>query len=249
MTEVVPLLDAWGSFATFREVFGVEDDSTWELPFHSFLLRGDGWTAIVDTGAGPPGEEPFLPDRQALLPQALAAAGMRPEDVDAVLFTHLHVDHAGWNIVDGAPFFSNARYLAHAADYEYFAETRPDRPYVRDQVLALHALGRLELFDAAETSPFPDVTLQHVPGHTPGHCIVRAGGVVILGDLAVHELQLADPDLAYDSETDSVEAATQRRRLLPDLAARKAVVALGHLRPPLGRLEADGEGFAWRPLD
>ena len=249
MTEIVPLLDAVGSFATFREVFGVADDSPWELPVHVFLLRGDGWTALVDTGAGPPGEEPFLPERQAWLPRELAAVGVRPEDVDAVLFTHLHVDHAGWNMVDGVPFFPNARYLAHAADYEYFAETRPDRPYVRDQVLALHALGRLELFDAAEMSALPGVTIRQVSGHTPGHCIVQVDGAVILGDLAVHELQLADPGLTYTGETDCAEAAAQRRRLLPALAAEGTVVALGHLQPPLARLEAAGEGFAWRPLD
>jgi hypothetical protein len=39
------------------------------------------------------------------------------------------------------------------------------------------------------------------------------------------------------------------RRLFPDLAARGTIVALGHLPRPLGRLEAVGEGFAWRALD
>jgi glyoxylase-like metal-dependent hydrolase (beta-lactamase superfamily II) len=152
-------------------------------------------------------------------------------------------------MVDGVPFFPNARYHAHAADYAYFAESRPDRPYVRDQVIALHALGRLELFDTGELSPLPGVTFAHMPGHTPGHCIVHVDNAVILGDLAVHELQLGNPDLAYSAEADSGEAAARRQQLFPQLAAAGTVVALGHLQRPLGRLEAAGEGFAWHPLD
>jgi glyoxylase-like metal-dependent hydrolase (beta-lactamase superfamily II) len=249
VTEVVPLLDAHGSFATLREAFGIADDAPWELAFHAFLLRGDGWTALVDTGAGPPGEEPFLPGRQGWLPEALAREGVAPEDVAVVLLTHLHVDHVGWNMLNGAPYFPNARYLAHAADYEFFAATRSDRPYVRDQLIALHDTGRLELFDATVTTPLPGVRVEHAPGHTPGHCIIRAGESVILGDLAVHELQLADPDHAYVAEVDAAGSAVQRRRLFPELAMQSTLVALGHLSPPLGRLESAGRGFAWRPRD
>jgi len=94
------------------------------------------------------------------------------------------------------------------------------------------------------------LNLEHVPGHTPGHCIVRVGAdTVLLGDLAVHELQLADPGVAYAFEDDPATVAAARRRVLPQLAASGAAVGLGHLRPPLGRIESAGDGFAWRPLD
>jgi glyoxylase-like metal-dependent hydrolase (beta-lactamase superfamily II) len=244
MTEIVPLLDAEGSFMTVREAFGVADDNPWTLPFHAFLVRGDDRTALVDTGVGPPGPEPFLPERQGWLGDAVAR-----DEIDVVLLTHMHVDHVGWNMRDGVPFFPRARYIGRREDYEHFTSWRPDRPYVRDQLLALHAAGRLELVET-DVSPLPGVTLEHVPGHTPGHCIARVGDdVVLLGDLAVHELQLADPGVAYAFEEDSATAAAARRRLLPELAASGVTVGLGHLRPPLGRLEAVGEGFAWRPLD
>jgi glyoxylase-like metal-dependent hydrolase (beta-lactamase superfamily II) len=243
MTEIIPLLDAVGSFATLRQAFGVDDDAAWELPFHAFLLRGNGWTALVDTGVGPPGEERFLPDRQGWLPGLLD-----PEEIEVVLLTHMHVDHVGWNMLAGAPFFPNARYLGHRADFELFTQEHAHRPYVRDQLLGLAATGRLELVDDG-TAPLPGVALEHVPGHTPGHCIVRVDDAVLLGDLAVHELQLADPGLAYVAEEDAPAAAAARRRFLPALAASGAVVGLGHLRPPLGHIAAAGEGFAWRPLD
>jgi glyoxylase-like metal-dependent hydrolase (beta-lactamase superfamily II) len=240
MIEVVPLLDTVGSFATLREAFGVDDDSAWVLPFRAFLLRGDGWTALVDTGAGPRGEEPFLPEREGRL-----GAAVPREEIDVVLLTHMHVDHVGWNMVDGEPFFPNARYVGHRADFDFFTGSRPDRPYVRDQLIALNETGRLELV-AEDASPLPGVVLEHAPGHTPGHCIVRADGIVLLGDLAVHELQLRDPDLAYTAEEDPAAAAAARRRLLPELARDRTLVGLGHLDPPLGRIVPDGDGFALR---
>jgi glyoxylase-like metal-dependent hydrolase (beta-lactamase superfamily II) len=220
------LLDAEGSFATFREAFGVDDDQPWILPFHVFR---DG-PVLVDTGLGPPSGDPFLPEREAHLEELLD-----PREIELVVLTHLHVDHVGWNMRDGKPFFPNARYVAHRLDYELFTSTRGDRPYVRAQVVALYETGRLELVDRDTEG------LRHAPGHTPGHCIVDLGSAVVLGDLAVHELQLADPGLAYVAEEDAVQAAETRRRILHEVAGR--TVALSHLG--IGRVEPDGEGFRW----
>jgi glyoxylase-like metal-dependent hydrolase (beta-lactamase superfamily II) len=225
------LLDFEGSFATFREAFGVDDDRPWMLPFHVFR---DG-AVLVDTGLGPPGGDPFLPEREAHLAELLD-----PAEIELVVLTHLHVDHVGWNMRDGRPFFPNARYVAHRADYDFFTGTRGDRPYVREQLVALDETGRLDLADR-DGEVRAGVTLRHVPGHTPGHCIVELGDTLVLGDLAVHELQLADPGLAYVAEEDQAAAAAARRRILPEVEGR--TVALSHLG--VGRVEADGEGFRW----
>jgi glyoxylase-like metal-dependent hydrolase (beta-lactamase superfamily II) len=246
MTDVTVLTDAEGTFATMRQAFGVPDDSAWWLPFNAFLARTPRLTVLVDTGVGPPGgTDPFLQDRAGRLLQLLAAAGVDPADVDLVVHTHLHVDHVGWNMVDGAPGFPNARYLAHRADYDNFTSKNPERRYVRDQLVALHATGRLELFDES-FSPAPGVDIEHAPGHTAGHCIVTVGDTTFLGDLAVHELQLADPGVAYMFEEDPPAAAARRREILSRLAAAGGPVAVPHLG--LGRIERAGEGFGWSPL-
>jgi glyoxylase-like metal-dependent hydrolase (beta-lactamase superfamily II) len=243
MTDVTLLTDAEGTFATMRQAFGVPDDSQWWLPFNAFLARTPDVTVLVDTGVGPPGgSDPFLQDRAGRLPQLLAAAGVEPAGVELVVHTHLHVDHVGWNMVDGAPYFANARYLAHRADYDNFTSKNPDRRYVRDQLIALYEAGRLELFDDG-FSPAPGIDIEHAPGHTAGHCVVTVGGVTFLGDLAVHEVQLADPDVAYMFEEDPHAAAERRRELLPRLAASGGLVGIPHLG--LGRIHAAGEGFRW----
>jgi glyoxylase-like metal-dependent hydrolase (beta-lactamase superfamily II) len=244
MAEILALEDADGSFATYREAFALDDDRQWHLAFRAFLVRVEGGVVLVDTGVGPQGDDPFLPERQGRLPGELDRHGIAPANVDVVVLTHLHVDHVGWNMVDGEPFFPNARYVAHAADFDLFTTRSPDRPYVRDQLLALRETGRLELV-AESGSPVTGVELRHLPGHTPGHCIVDFGDVVVAGDTAVHELQLADVDLGYASEADAPAAAAARRRFLPELAERGVVVALAHLPGGLGRIAPAGGGFAW----
>ena len=139
---ITPLLDAAGTFATVREAFGLDDDGDWRLPFYAYLVRAGGQTVVVDTGVVPPGgEDPFLPDRAGLLPSGLERAGVSPGDVSLVVLTHLHVDHVGWNMRDGKPFFPNARYVAARADYEWITGARPDRPYVRDNVIGTYLHG------------------------------------------------------------------------------------------------------------
>jgi glyoxylase-like metal-dependent hydrolase (beta-lactamase superfamily II) len=246
MTDVAALADADGSFATVREAFGADDDSAWRLPFNAFLARTSEANVLVDTGVGPPeGADPFLPDRQGRLPALLAGAGVEPKDIDLVLLTHLHPDHVGWNMRDGAPFFPHARYLAHRADFAAFTTARPERPYVRDQLIALHETGRLELVDEG-CSPLAGVDIEHVPGHTAGHCIVTVDSVTLLGDLAVHELQLADPGVGYVFEEDPPAAAAARRRIFGRFAESGGLVGISHLG--LGRISRAGGGFAWEPL-
>src|SRR3989475_9538442 len=65
----------------------------------SYLIRADGRTILVDTGLGPrPAETPDVPWGQLL--RDFAANGVRPDEVDMVVMTHLHRDHVGWNLTD-----------------------------------------------------------------------------------------------------------------------------------------------------
>jgi glyoxylase-like metal-dependent hydrolase (beta-lactamase superfamily II) len=245
MTDVVALTDAEGSFATMREAFGLDDDSSWWLPFNAFLARTEDAVVLVDTGVGPPGRgDPFLSTRAGRRPTLLGAAGVAPEDVDLVVFTHLHVDHVGWNMLDGEAFFPTARYVAHRADFENFTTRYSERPYVREQLAALDAVGRLELIDG-DLTPIAGVEIEHVPGHTAGSCVITIGSTLFVGDMVVHELQLADPALGYVFEEDKAAAAEVRRRFLPRLAESGGLVAVPHLG--LGWIRTAGSGFAWEP--
>ena len=133
-----------------------EDNRDWLVPdfwdpeadvmhasLHSWVVRSDGATVLVDTGVGNDRDRPGMPafgHFQTDYLSNLAAAGVQPGDVDLVVNTHVHPDHVGWNtqLVDGewVPTFPNARYLISRADFDYWNpanghQTRLGPPFPR----------------------------------------------------------------------------------------------------------------------
>src|SRR5215204_5732840 len=92
------------------------------LPVGGFLVQTDERVMLVDAGVGLPSSSP---DFGHLL-EHLALAGVTPEAVTDVVFTHLHFDHVGWATNEDEPVFVNATYRAHAADLEYFDDPQLD---------------------------------------------------------------------------------------------------------------------------
>jgi len=245
--EVTILVDAEGSFATIAEAFPtLTSNEEWRLPVNAVLVRGAGTTLLVDTGLGP---EPraFMPGAGARLLAELGRAGTSSAEVDIVVHTHLHVDHVGW---DGS--FPNARYVVSAPEWSYFmsAESLAQRPHLRDRIAPLRDAGSVDLADG-ELEVVSGVRLVPTSGHTPGHASVfiesEGKELVVLGDVVVHELQLADPDLVYASEHDPELAAATRKQVLGQLADRGTDVIVGHFHGP-GRFSRRGEGFSWSSL-
>jgi glyoxylase-like metal-dependent hydrolase (beta-lactamase superfamily II) len=176
----------------------------------------------------------------------LGRLGVRPDGVDVVVHTHLHIDHIGW---DGA--FPRARYVVHADDWAFFtrSEELEQRDHLRDAVVPLHAAGAIDLI-AGETEIVPGMRALPTPGHTPGHVSVRidANGqsLVVLGDVVVHTLQVFDPDTVYVSDGDHELAVQTRRRFLGELADEGIPVIAAHLYG-IGRFAREGQGFRWEP--
>jgi glyoxylase-like metal-dependent hydrolase (beta-lactamase superfamily II) len=258
------LRDAHGSFATFDEAFPnaadeieaaardryseLFDDDRWLLPFCAFLVRSRAETVLVDAGIGPaPGE--FLPERQAWLPTELRRAGVAPEDVDLVIFTHLHIDHVGWAAVDGRPFFAGARYAVSGVDWRFFADRDESRDTFATKLAPLERAGVLTLVELERHELAPGIAVRPTTGHTPGHMSVEIRGEMrpglVIGDVAVHPVQLHDPKLAYAYEENAALAAATRTRVLREVADADVVVAAGHFPGGLGRVSARGGGFAW----
>jgi glyoxylase-like metal-dependent hydrolase (beta-lactamase superfamily II) len=245
--EVSVLVDGEGSFATVEQAFPALDASEpWRLPVNAVLIRGAGTSVLVDTGLGP---EPrmFMPGAGARLLEELARVGSSPAEVDLVVHTHLHVDHVGW---DGA--FPNARYVVPADDWSYFMseESLQQRPHLGDRVEPLGDAGLVVLVDG-ELEVAAGIRVVPTPGHTPGHASVfiesEGSELAVLGDVVVHELQVADPDLVYVSDHDPGLATSTRKEVLARLADAGMDVIVGHFHGP-GRFSRNGEGFCWSSL-
>ncbi|MGH2513850.1 MAG: MBL fold metallo-hydrolase, partial [Candidatus Limnocylindrales bacterium] len=142
------------------------------LNFGCYLVRCDGRSIVVDTGWGPEARPPGHDAGPGRLLDELAAVGASPGDIDTVVFTHLHADHVGWNLIRDddsvRPRFANARYLVPEADWRHYNSLTEMHPNIRDQALPLGDLGVLDLV-AGDQAIAPSLRTVATPGHTPGH--------------------------------------------------------------------------------
>ncbi|MFB7909489.1 MULTISPECIES: MBL fold metallo-hydrolase [unclassified Kitasatospora] len=229
----------------------------------TWLLRSEGRTILVDTGVGNHKDRPYAPvwhrlDTEYL--DNLAAAGVRPEDVDLVVNTHLHIDHVGWNTrLEGrewVPTFPNATYLVPRPDFEFWDPANGHRSVLgegnrnvfEDSVAPVHRAGQVRLWDGGHRID-RNLRLDPAPGHTPGSSVLTldSGGerALFVGDLVHTPLQLAEPDTNSCFCEDPAQSRATRHRLLGEAAERHALLFPAHFGGS-GAVEVArrGPGFA-----
>ncbi len=202
------------------------------IPIWAYLLRGDDAVMLVDSGmpAGCIGNERYfgeMAQEDLILPQmaaedmvdrVLLRQGLRLADLDALITTHAHFDHAG-----GSRLFRGGRVLIHPSELQAMREEAElaewldlDLPY--ETVL-----------DGAE--PMPGVTLLHTPGHTPGHMslLLRPEGVrpIVLTIDAVYTRRNWDADIP-GAMVDPALGQASVRRLRQTARTEDAAVFFGH---------------------
>jgi glyoxylase-like metal-dependent hydrolase (beta-lactamase superfamily II) len=233
------------------------------VALQTWVLRTGGRTVLVDTGVGNDRERPgspFFHRRQGDFLDRLERAGVRPEDVDVVVNTHLHADHVGWNTrdADGAwvPTFPHARYLLPAADDHHFGPAggyaggrRPmDRLIYEDSVAPVHRAGQAVVWE--DTYRIDEhLVLEPAPGHTPGSAVLRVDSrgerAVFVGDLLHSPVQILRPECSSCFCLDPAQAARTRHRVLRRAAEERALVVPAHFGGA-GAVEVreNGAGFS-----
>ncbi len=235
-----------------------------KMPVHSWVFEFRGKTILIDTCNGNDKNRPGMGFAELHMLNTgylrrLAALGVRPEDVDYVLCTHLHVDHVGWNTrLDNGrwvPTFPNARYVMSRTEYDAAkaAATDPQSPaFLRfvfeDSIYPVVEAGLAELVDERHEL-IAGLRLHPAPGHSPGHVRVelRSQGElgVFTGDLLHSPVQV--PMWQWSSVVcwDRAMSARTRRELLDFCVAEGALLLSGHFEAPhVGRIRHDGETFA-----
>jgi glyoxylase-like metal-dependent hydrolase (beta-lactamase superfamily II) len=244
------LTHAAGEDATRRLVGGWPGDKI-SIDVNCYLLTGPNGVSLIDAGTGDHWG-PALGKARA----SLAAAGVRPEEVDRVLLTHPHGDHA-LGLLDGdQPWLPRAEILFPEGDFTFFsdpavAETFP--PARRGNFKTVASLarayaGRIRTIAPGPVEDMPGVEAVPLPGHTPGQSGYRIGegrdSLLIWAD-AIHlgVPQIEDPEVGLTYDLDPAQAVRSRRFLLEEAAKHGWWVTGSHVTP-IGRIEAGDRG--WR---
>src|SRR6201991_5282680 len=208
---------------------------------------------LFDTGMGT--SQAFGPTtgRQQ---KSMAEAGIKPEDIDAVVFSHAHIDHIG-GVVDasGKVLFPNAQFYIAQSDFDFWTDEGKMGSPLKDFVVharknLLPVRDRLVFFKDGQEF-LPGIQAMAAPGHTVGHhmFMVTSNGksFAFLGDLTHHQVLLLEkPRMEFAYDTDPKQAASTRVKMLDMLAANKVAVMSYHFAwPGYGHVVKAGDGFRY----
>jgi glyoxylase-like metal-dependent hydrolase (beta-lactamase superfamily II) len=235
-----------------------------KLSIHSWLIRLGGRTILIDACVGNDKHRPARPKWHMMKSRYLermAEAGVRPEEVDMVMCTHLHLDHVGWNTrLDNGrwvPTFPNARYVFSKTDYDHYLQLDRDPQQgpanhgsFRDSVLPIVDAGLAEMVDGAHTVD-EHLSIAPAPGHTPGTVAIRLASrgdsAMFCGDILHHAVQVFNPDWNSFACADGPNARKSRRKVLEDCAGSGALLMPAHFGAPfVCRIDERGSRFTPR---
>jgi glyoxylase-like metal-dependent hydrolase (beta-lactamase superfamily II) len=233
----------------------VNPDGNMNTSIHALLVDAPGLKLVVDTCIGndrprrivrkQPLSTPFL--------ERFENTGWKRTDVDAVVCTHLHVDHVGWNTMlengKWVPTFPNARYLIGKAEFEHWsAEGEGETPEVlADSIQPVFDAGLMHLVDMDHRLS-NEIRLMPTPGHTPGHVSVaiesKGQRAIITGDIMHHPCQMMHPGWCAAFDSDQAGARRTREAFLEKVADSDTLVIGTHFASPTaGRIRREGEAY------
>lgn len=213
----------------------------------SFLIRSADRIVLVDAGVGKVSNGHHCGGH---LIDSLATHGVRPENIDDVLLSHLHFDHVGWTTQQGRVVFPKATYHVHALDWHRFVEGPEAQEGARRKLKPLES--QLSLFDD-DCELVPGIEARHCPGHTPGHAsfIVRSDGAVayLLNDTVHSTVEICERDWVPLIDEDQEQSIRTRNAILDEVCDTDALVVGTHF-PGMrfGRVVTTAQGRRFVPV-
>jgi glyoxylase-like metal-dependent hydrolase (beta-lactamase superfamily II) len=233
-------------------MFGVVPKPLWEkksapddrnrirLRANSLLVRAAGQNVLIETGIGTKWDAKlrniYCVEEGDPLMDSLAKAGASPTEIDLVINTHLHFDHAGGNtrVMDGraVPSFRKAQYVVQRGELEHaMAPTERDRgSYFVENFEPISESGQWQLTQG-DQEILPGISVTKIPGHNADIQAVKISGggktVVFVADLFPTRHHIALPwIMAYDLYP--LTTLETKRHWLSEIVKNKWIVVFGH---------------------
>jgi glyoxylase-like metal-dependent hydrolase (beta-lactamase superfamily II) len=233
-------------------MFGVVPKPLWEkksapddrnrirLRANSLLVRAAGQNVLIETGNGTKWDAKlrniYCVEEGDPLMDSLAKAGASPTEIDLVINTHLHFDHAGGNtrVMDGraVPSFRKAQYVVQRGELEHaMAPTERDRgSYFVENFEPISESGQWQLTQG-DQEILPGISVTKIPGHNADIQAVKISGggktVVFVADLFPTRHHIALPwIMAYDLYP--LTTLETKRHWLSEIVKNKWIVVFGH---------------------
>ena len=266
----ITYLNDGGGYITPTAMFPASSDAGWEkygrlmddgrlvISIGGFLIETGDHKIVMDLGFGPqtvefPGFGPFIGGK---FMESLAKTGVAREEVTAVIYTHLHLDHVGWTSieVDGKRelTFPNAKHMCTQADWDFWMQDESGMGPHPDAVVG--PLKDVISFIEAGYSPAAGMTVLDTPGHTPGHISlhIEAGDqeVFMIVDLLHNEAQFYEADWFVAFDIDPAAAKVTRESMYARLDRPNVIVADGHFADAVfGKVAQNDGAWVWTPLE
>lgn len=219
------------------------------------LIRHGDDLILIDNGAGVNFQQ-----STGRLAENLKAAGVMPEQITKVVFTHAHPDHSGATVTpEGKVLYPNAQYFVSQTEWDYWT----DKDFEANRPAALHGFAKgaqRDLFAVekqitrvrAGNEIVTGMSVVDTPGHTPGHISLELEGqdnLLITGDACTNDvIFFAHPQWHFGFDTDPEQALKNRRMLLERAAAEKLKLLGYHWTyPGVGYAERAGNAYRFVP--
>ena len=258
IVETFPDMPAGELLAAKASYPGVyAEDDRWRLYARAWLVRHAGGLLLFDTGLGGATSptQSWAPVTGALV-QELDAIGLAREHIDTVVISHAHDDHIGGVLDDaGAPMFPNARYVIQQADRDWLRDLAPTDEEAAACLALLRPLADAGILEVIGGDHRINTALQlrHLPGHTPGHQVLRieAGThrLILCADTWNHPMQFAHPDWPSGQDNHQAQSVAARRTLQAELLSHPGtIISPTHFAEAFGEMRTGEDGIAtWVP--
>jgi glyoxylase-like metal-dependent hydrolase (beta-lactamase superfamily II) len=258
-----PITDKFIRNAAFSEVEHALDAAFMPhdrlaTPFTTLIVNTGQKLVLLDTGTG--GQ---IAPSAGVLRDNLAAAGIDPKAVDAIVISHFHPDHInGIKDKDNELIFPNAEIMVPGPEWAYWMDDANLNAAPAELKLTFRNQRRIFTDIARQVTQFepgkdvaPGIVTLPAPGHTPGHTVfaIHSGdqSLMVLSDTAQHPAVFArHPDWQAAFDIDGAAAVATRKRLFDRAAADRMLVTGYHFPfPACGHLVKTASGYEHVPVE